>query len=93
MARRPSEFTGKTQRNGLFPEVPDVLSPAGNPPEDGRQLTAQEQMRLVYSTGQETDPTLDRDPAAFQGDNHKTIRDAADEETTRQIVEWSDNHE
>lgn len=65
---KPSEFGGKTLRNGFQPEnVSDVESPGGQPAPGGHTLTASEQLRLIYTTGQEQDPTMDRRPGAFQG--------------------------
>lgn len=87
MARRPSEFSGRTHANGVWPETPEPLSPAGNPAAEREELTAQEKMRLVYSTGQDDDSTLKPDPKVFLGQQHRSEVTAEERATTRDIVE------
>lgn len=57
----PSEFGGKTQRNGIQPPV----SPSGM---KGHTPDANERLRLDYLTGQHEDSTKDPDGGeAFHG--------------------------
>jgi hypothetical protein len=62
-----SEYGGKVLDNGFQPENPDSRSPNGLLPEGGHELTSSEKLSLIYGTGQEQDPTMDRDAAAFHG--------------------------
>ena len=64
---RPSEYGGKVLPNGFQPEAPDARSPNGELPDGGHELTSSEKLSLIYGTGQEDDPTMDRDEAAFYG--------------------------
>jgi len=64
---RPSEYGGKVQKNGFQPENPDARTDNGLPVQGGHELTSAELLSLIYGTGQEQDPTRDRDPAAFYG--------------------------
>lgn len=67
MSLPPSEYGGKTLPNGYQPEVPEAVSPNGQPVQGGHTLTPSEKLSLIYRTGQEEDPTMDRQPGAFQG--------------------------
>lgn len=57
--RKPSEFGGKAQKNGIQPAEP-ATSPFGH------TMTASEELRLIYTTGQDKDQSMDPVPGAFK---------------------------
>lgn len=74
--RKNSEFGGSPGRHGFQPEVPEARTHNDMPATTGHDaLSASEQLRLIYSTGQDDDPTLPRDTAAFRGNQHRRNRE------------------